>query len=81
MLSSVAVAETTQFYPRSTVWQGDRASGQPFKLSMRMQYAAQRICYRPGFWQEVKVGWIQYAWRSRFATRMKRDMVEPHIDV
>lgn len=52
--------ETTDYVVRSAVWQGDRASGQPFTLDMRVKYGAQRVCYRPGFWQEVKFGWVQY---------------------
>jgi len=52
--------ETTDFVPRATVWRGDRATGEPFKLTMNVRYPEQRICYRPGFWQELKVGWVQY---------------------
>jgi len=52
--------ETTVYSPSHTVWAADRGSDQPFKLRMRVRYDAQRICYRPGFLQELKFGWIQY---------------------
>eukprot|EP00039_Didymoeca_costata_P026289 m.15545 g.15545 ORF g.15545 m.15545 type:complete len:309 (+) comp5425_c0_seq2:225-1151(+) len=53
--------DTTDFVARATYAKGDRASGQPFKLKLTIHYPPQQVCYRPGFWQEVKVGWIQYA--------------------
>jgi len=52
--------ETTDFVTRGAVWRGDRGAGQPFKVDINLRYPRQRICYRPGFWQEVKVGWMQY---------------------
>eukprot|EP00037_Helgoeca_nana_P001905 m.30303 g.30303 ORF g.30303 m.30303 type:complete len:314 (-) comp12217_c0_seq1:3357-4298(-) len=52
--------ETTSYEHVLPVWRADRAAGQPFKLSMRVRYRPQQICYRPGFWQELKFGWVQY---------------------
>mmetsp|Transcript_12428 Transcript_12428/g.31813 ORF Transcript_12428/g.31813 Transcript_12428/m.31813 type:complete len:314 (-) Transcript_12428:275-1216(-) len=52
--------ETTSYEHVVPVWKADRALGQPFQLSMRVRYRPQQICYRPGFWQELKWGWVQY---------------------
>eukprot|EP00038_Savillea_parva_P021550 m.35296 g.35296 ORF g.35296 m.35296 type:complete len:314 (-) comp5266_c0_seq1:103-1044(-) len=52
--------ETTTYEHVLPTWKSDRGAGQPFTLSMRVRYRPQEICYRPGFWQEVKFGWIQY---------------------
>jgi hypothetical protein len=56
----VVITETTSYEHVLPVWRADRAAGQPFKLSMRVRYRPQQICYRPGFWQELKFGWVQY---------------------
>lgn len=52
--------ETTVYDARYPVWKADRAATQPFKLKMRVRYQTQRFCFRPGFLQELKFGWIQY---------------------
>jgi len=52
--------DTTDYVARSTVWRGDRAAGEPFTLKVRVRYPEQRVCYRPGFWQQLKFGWVQY---------------------
>lgn len=53
---TVTVALGTQ-YP---VWQDGRAGGQPFICKVTVRYEQQTLWYRPGFWQEVKFGWVQY---------------------
>lgn len=52
--------ESTIFEPRATFWTGNRGETQPFKLKLVVNYIHHRICYSPGFWQELKVGWVQY---------------------
>jgi transmembrane protein 231 len=42
------------------VWNADRGAGQPFVARVTVRYAPQMFWYRPGFWQEIKYGWIQY---------------------
>lgn len=59
-LFTLLAAETTDFVTRGAVWRGDRGAGQPFKVKLILRYAQQRICYKPGFWQELKTGWVQY---------------------
>ena len=37
-----------------------RAALQTFELSLRVRYNPQQVCYEPGFWQELKWGWVQF---------------------
>eukprot|EP00041_Stephanoeca_diplocostata_P029808 m.887334 g.887334 ORF g.887334 m.887334 type:complete len:139 (+) comp23636_c0_seq6:644-1060(+) len=47
--------ETTVYSNVHSVWKSDRGAGQPFTIKMRVRYNAERICYRPAFWQELCV--------------------------
>ncbi len=52
--------ETTQLQQPYTVWQGGRVGEQSFVLRMLVRYDEQLFWYRPGFWEELKFGWMQY---------------------
>ena len=52
--------ETTVYAVRSSFWRGGRAAGQPFELSIRVRYDPVQACFEPGFWQELKWGWVQF---------------------
>jgi len=49
--------EYTSFYP---MWTSGRAAGQPFVIQGTIFYPEETIMYRPGFWQLIKMAWIQY---------------------
>ncbi|XP_068595768.1 transmembrane protein 231 [Brachionichthys hirsutus] len=42
------------------VWTVGRAAGSPFELDVEIRYPTEVISYRPGFWETVKLAWIQY---------------------
>jgi len=42
------------------VWTSGRAAGQPFVIQGTIFYPEETIMYRPGFWQLIKMAWIQY---------------------
>lgn len=46
-----------QDYP---VWISSRGANQPFVLEATIRYPEANVLYTPGFWQELKHGWIQY---------------------
>eukprot|EP00112_Aurelia_sp_Birch-Aquarium-sp1_P020268 Seg5184.1 transcript_id=Seg5184.1/GoldUCD/mRNA.D3Y31 product="Transmembrane protein 231" protein_id=Seg5184.1/GoldUCD/D3Y31 len=45
------------YYP---VWKAGRVSDSPFILKGKIHYPEETITYRPGFWQLIKMAWIQY---------------------
>jgi len=47
----------TDSYP---LWTSGRASGKPFSVSAKVWYPEENIRFRPGFWQQIKWGWVQY---------------------
>lgn len=51
---------TTEFASDYPVWMSGRATGQPFALQGTVFYPEEIIIYRPGFWQLIKMAWIQY---------------------
>ncbi|XP_054862935.1 transmembrane protein 231 isoform X2 [Amphiprion ocellaris] len=42
------------------VWTVGRAAGSPFELNAEIRYPLEVISYRPGFWETIKLAWIQY---------------------
>ena len=42
------------------LWTPGRTANEPFTLQLTVHYPAQSFSFRPGFWQQVKWGWIQY---------------------
>lgn len=42
------------------VWMVGRAAGSPFELIAEVRYPVEVISYRPGFWETIKLAWIQY---------------------
>eukprot|EP00051_Salpingoeca_urceolata_P032866 m.17837 g.17837 ORF g.17837 m.17837 type:complete len:309 (+) comp5558_c0_seq1:48-974(+) len=52
--------ETTHLENDFAVWSGPRVGTQPFVMNVRVRYQEQALWYRPGFWEEVKWGWVQY---------------------
>uniref|UniRef100_A0A3Q1FRF9 Transmembrane protein 231 n=1 Tax=Acanthochromis polyacanthus TaxID=80966 RepID=A0A3Q1FRF9_9TELE len=42
------------------VWTVGRAAGSPFELNAEIRYPLEVISYRPGFWETIKMAWIQY---------------------
>ncbi|KAL2094027.1 hypothetical protein ACEWY4_011339 [Coilia grayii] len=51
---------TTVFSCPSPVWTVGRAAEAPFKISAVVRYPVEVISYRPGFWEMIKLAWIQY---------------------
>lgn len=51
---------TTEYVSHYPVWTSWRGSGQPFILKGTIYYPEETIMYRPGFWQLIKMAWIQY---------------------
>ncbi|XP_008309540.1 transmembrane protein 231 [Cynoglossus semilaevis] len=51
---------TTVLSCPSPVWTLGRAEGSPFELSAEIRYPLEVISYRPGFWETIKLAWIQY---------------------
>lgn len=42
------------------VWILGPAAGSPFELEVEVRYPLEVISYRPGFWETVKLAWVQY---------------------
>nr|XP_058954608.1 transmembrane protein 231-like [Pocillopora verrucosa] len=51
---------TTEYVSFHPVWTTGRAAGQPFVIKGTVYYPEETIIYRPGFWQLIKMAWIQY---------------------
>ncbi|KAK2551021.1 Transmembrane protein 231 [Acropora cervicornis] len=51
---------STEYVSSYPLWTGGRAAGQPFVLKGTVFYPEETIMYRPGFWQLIKMAWIQY---------------------
>jgi len=51
---------STDFVGRYPVWKSGRAAGSPFTVKVKVHYPEETINYRPGFWQLIKMAWIQY---------------------
>ncbi|XP_035680504.1 transmembrane protein 231-like [Branchiostoma floridae] len=51
---------STNFQTYYPVWRTGRATGQPFVISATVRYPEETILYKPGFWQLIKWGWVQY---------------------
>ncbi|XP_020624600.1 transmembrane protein 231-like isoform X2 [Orbicella faveolata] len=51
---------TTEYISFHPVWTSGRAAGQPFVIQGTIFYPEETIMYRPGFWQLIKMAWIQY---------------------
>lgn len=51
---------TTVLSNSMPVWTPGRASSAPFELSAEIRYPLEVITYRPGFWETIKLAWIQY---------------------
>lgn len=51
---------TTSFECKYPVWLTGRGAGQPFIIQSSVNYPEELIMYVPGFWQTMKMGWIQY---------------------
>lgn len=51
---------TTEYVSYHPLWTSGRASGQPFVLKGTIFYPEETVIYRPGFWQLIKMAWIQY---------------------
>lgn len=42
------------------VWTVGRAAGSPFEINVKIRYPLEVISYRPGFWETIKLAWVQY---------------------
>ena len=42
----------------NTLWKQDGNGG--FTLSVDLNYPVEAVQYKPGFWQTIKWGWLQY---------------------
>ncbi|XP_072374072.1 transmembrane protein 231 isoform X1 [Scyliorhinus torazame] len=51
---------TTTFSNQYPVWTAGRAADAPFVINAVIRYPVEIITYRPGFWEMIKVAWIQY---------------------
>ncbi|KAJ8041469.1 hypothetical protein HOLleu_12293 [Holothuria leucospilota] len=51
---------TTSFVCDYPIWKTGRGAGQPFVIQGSVGYTEELIMYVPGFWQTIKMGWIQY---------------------
>ncbi|XP_067091504.1 transmembrane protein 231 [Osmerus mordax] len=51
---------TTVLSVPSPVWTIGRAAGAPFHINAEIRYPVEVISYRPGFWETIKLAWIQY---------------------
>jgi len=49
---------TTDFVGKYPTWVSGQSTS--FKIDTKIYYPEQTILYRPGFWQLIKHGWIQY---------------------
>ncbi|XP_069757375.1 transmembrane protein 231 [Narcine bancroftii] len=51
---------TTVFANPYTVWTPVRAANAPFIIKAVIKYPVEVITYQPGFWEMIKIAWIQY---------------------
>uniref|UniRef100_UPI00398E4CF4 transmembrane protein 231 isoform X2 n=1 Tax=Pristiophorus japonicus TaxID=55135 RepID=UPI00398E4CF4 len=51
---------TTIFTNQYPVWRTGKAADAPFVINAVIRYPVEMITYRPGFWEMIKVAWIQY---------------------
>ncbi|XP_044516415.1 transmembrane protein 231 [Gracilinanus agilis] len=51
---------TTVLYDPSPIWLVGRPSEAPFVVDVVLRYPWEVICYQPGFWEIMKMAWIQY---------------------
>lgn len=51
---------TTKLTDSYSMWKTGRGQGQPFVISVTIRYPEQLILFKPGFWNVLKWGWVQY---------------------
>lgn len=51
---------STDYISRYPIWKGGRSSSTPFIVKGKIHYPEETVMYRPGFWQLIKVAWVQY---------------------
>ncbi|XP_078724697.1 transmembrane protein 231 isoform X2 [Lampetra fluviatilis] len=42
------------------MWKSGRADTTPFVINLLIRYPEETILYQPGFWEQIKFGWVQY---------------------
>ncbi|XP_006823640.1 transmembrane protein 231-like [Saccoglossus kowalevskii] len=52
--------ESTTFVSAYPVWVSGKGAGKPFIIQATIRYPEETILYYPGFWQLIKLAWIQY---------------------
>ncbi|CAH1397242.1 unnamed protein product [Nezara viridula] len=51
---------TTRLDNIYSTWTRGKAAGDPFKFSLGINIPEETILYTPGFWQIIKMAWVQY---------------------